>query len=56
MCKNQVPEEGVVLRVEKAFEYEAYKLKSKRFLLAESELQEKEIANIEDNQIIEENA
>jgi RNA ligase (TIGR02306 family) len=50
MCINKVPEEGIVLRVEKAFEYEAYKLKSKRFILMESESQEKEETNLEDNQ------
>lgn len=55
MSKNKVPEEGIVIRVEKTFEYEAYKLKSKRFLLKESELQEKDVSNIEDNQT-EENA
>ena len=56
MCVNKVPEEGIVLRVEKLYEYEAYKLKSKRFLLKESDLQEKEVSNIEDNQTIKENA
>lgn len=50
MCVNKVPEEGIVLRVERAFEYEAYKLKSKRFILMESESQEKEETNLEDNQ------
>ena len=50
MCINKVPEEGIVLRVEKLESYEVYKLKSKRFLLMESEEQEKEISNIEDNQ------
>ena len=55
ICVNKVPEEGIVLRIEKLEEYEAYKLKSKRFLLKESELQEKEVVNIEDNQTIEEN-
>lgn len=49
MCANKVPEEGIVLRVEKLDEYVAYKLKSKRFTLMESDLQEKEISNIEDN-------
>jgi len=53
MCVNKVPEEGIVLRIEKLEEYEAYKLKSKRFLLKESDLQEKDISNIEDNQITE---
>lgn len=50
MCVNKVPEEGIVLRVEKLESYEAYKLKSKRFVLLESDLQEKEEPNIEDNQ------
>jgi hypothetical protein len=45
MCVNKVPEEGIVLRVEKLESYEAYKLKSKRFLLMESEAQEKEEIN-----------
>lgn len=50
MCSNKVPEEGIVLRVEKLESYEAYKLKSKRFILGESEAQEKDEVNIEDNQ------
>ena len=50
ICKNKVPEEGIIIRKENTYEYEAYKLKSKRFLLAESEEQEKEIINIEDSQ------
>ena len=50
MCKNKVPEEGIILRVEKLESYEAYKLKSKRFLLMESDAQEKDEINIEDNQ------
>lgn len=50
MCTNKVPEEGIIVRVERLEQYEAYKLKSKRFLLMESEEQEKEIGNIEDNQ------
>jgi len=50
MCNNKAPEEGIVIRVEKLEQYEAYKLKSKRFLLMESDEQEKEISNIEDNQ------
>ena len=51
MCTNKVPEEGIILRVERLEQYEAYKLKSKRFLLMESEEQEKEVSNIEDSQI-----
>ena len=36
MCINKVPEEGIVLRVEKLDEFEAYKLKSFRFLERET--------------------
>lgn len=50
MCTNKVPEEGIIVRVERLEQYEAYKLKSKRFLLMESEEQEKEVSNIEDSQ------
>ena len=42
------PEEGIILRVENMYEYNAFKLKSKKFLLAESDLQEQEITNLED--------
>jgi tRNA-binding EMAP/Myf-like protein len=49
MCINKVPEEGIILRVEKFEEYEAYKLKSKRFTLMESDEQENGVSNIEDN-------
>ena len=48
ICSNIVPEEGIILRKEKTFKYEAYKLKSKRFLLGESDNIEQ--VNIEDNQ------
>ena len=50
MCVNKVPEEGIILRIEKLKHYEAYKLKSKRFILGESEAQEKGQENLEDNQ------
>jgi hypothetical protein len=50
MCVNKVPEEGIILRIEKLEHYEAYKLKSKRFILGESEAQEKGQENLEDNQ------
>ena len=50
MCTNKVPEEGIVLRIEHLEEYEAYKLKSKRFILRESEAQENLETNLEDNQ------
>ena len=36
MSKNHVPEEGIVVRKESLFEYEAYKLKSFAFLEAET--------------------
>ena len=48
MCTNKVPEEGIILRIEYLESYEAYKLKSKKFTLMESEAQEKEEINIED--------
>jgi len=48
MCSNTVPEEGIVLRVENLESYEAYKLKSKRFILMESDQQESGTGNIED--------
>ena len=40
MCKNAVPEEGVVVRKE-GLEFKAYKFKSSRFLLTETELFDK---------------
>lgn len=49
MCANKVPEEGIIIRKESSEHYEAYKLKSKRFLLKESEEQEAEVTNLEDN-------
>jgi len=50
MCTNKVPEEGIVLRIENMYNYEAYKLKSKKFILMESDAQEKDETNLEDNQ------
>lgn len=50
MCSNKVPEEGIVLRVEKLYSYDAYKLKSFKFLLMESEEQEANVVNMEDNE------
>lgn len=38
MCKNKVPEEGVVIRVEKFSRFEAYKLKSFSFLEYETKM------------------
>lgn len=50
MCNNKVPEEGIVLRVEKLFSCEAYKLKSFRFLEYETKQLDKGETNIEDNE------
>lgn len=41
VCKNKVPDEGIVLRIE-GLENVAFKLKSERFILRESELKDKE--------------
>lgn len=49
-CKNKVPREGVVLRIEGLY-INPFKLKSKRFILKESELKEKEdFVDIEDEE------
>lgn len=50
MCKNKVPNEGVVLRIDKAFDYEAYKLKSFRFLEKETKELDKGEIDIETEQ------
>jgi hypothetical protein len=47
ICKNNVPEEGVVIRIEKN-EFEAYKCKSNRFYTAETESLDKGETNLED--------
>ncbi len=36
ICNNEVPTEGVVIRVENNYKFEAYKLKDKQFILNES--------------------
>jgi len=36
MCKNNVPEEGIVIRIERNDRFKAFKLKSKKFLILES--------------------
>lgn len=43
MCSNKLPEEGIVLRVDKLDSFEAYKLKSFRFLEGESSQEEIDI-------------
>jgi hypothetical protein len=48
MCKNSVPEEGVVVRKESLFNCEAYKLKSFAFLEKESKDLDKGVVNIEE--------
>lgn len=51
MCVNDVPEEGIVLRVDDLFNFVAFKLKSFRFLEWESkELDKGEVADIEDRE------
>lgn len=50
ICKSKVPEEGIVIRRENMFEFEAYKLKSFSFLERETKLLDKGEENIEDNQ------
>lgn len=52
-CKNKVPAEGVVLRIE-GLKPEAYKLKAFRFLEGESKNLDKGIVSIEDEQAAEE--
>jgi len=50
ICKNKVPEEGIVVRVEKSYsEFEAYKLKSFKFLEKETKDLDKGTENIEDS-------
>jgi RNA ligase len=48
MCKNDVPEEGIIVRKENTFEFEAYKLKSFAFLDMETAALDKGLENIED--------
>lgn len=48
MCVNKLPEEGIVLRKNNLFTYEAYKLKSFRFLEGESKQLDSEETNLED--------
>lgn len=51
LCSNKVPEEGVVIRIEDGKnEYNAFKLKSQRFILGEVAEQDKGETNIEDNE------
>jgi hypothetical protein len=49
MCVNDVPEEGIVVRKEKLFGFEAYKLKSFAFLEYETKLLDEGVTNLEDN-------
>lgn len=50
MCFSAVPEEGIVLRKEKMFEFEAYKLKSWRFLEYETKLLDEGTVDMESDQ------
>ena len=47
MCKNEVPEEGCVVRIE-GLDFEAYKAKSEAFYARETKLLDKGESNIED--------
>ena len=47
MCKNIVPEEGIVIKKESMFGFESYKLKSFRFLQLETELLDEGVLDIE---------
>ena len=47
ICKNKVPEEGVVLRKESPFHFEAYKLKSFSFLEYETKQLDKGVEDME---------
>jgi hypothetical protein len=48
MCVNKVPQEGIVLRVDDLFSYNAFKLKSFKFLDYETKQLDKGEKNIED--------
>jgi len=48
MCKNTLPEEGAVVRIERV-EFEAYKLKSERFYERETKLLDKCEVDIEES-------
>lgn len=50
MCVNKVPAEGIVIKLDKAFDFEAYKLKSFRFLEMETKNLDKGEIDIESEQ------
>ena len=51
ICINKVPEEGIIIRkLKHPSKFEAFKLKSKRFLQKESEQADKGIVDIEEEQ------
>jgi hypothetical protein len=52
MCVNKVPAEGVVVRVDRLFEFEAYKLKSFKFLERETKELDKGEADMETEQTV----
>jgi len=47
ICKNKVPEEGIVLRKESGFQFETYKLKSYKFLEYETKLLDEGVEDLE---------
>lgn len=52
MCVNKLPEEGIVLRRVDLFDYQAFKLKSARFLEWETKELDKEIVDIESEEAV----
>jgi len=49
MCKNSVPEEGIVVRKESMYQFESYKLKSFSFLQHESKMLDEGVEDLESN-------
>lgn len=49
MCKNKVPAEGIVLRIDNSLSARSFKLKNTSFLLRESKELDAGVLNIEDN-------
>lgn len=50
LCVTKAPDEGIVLRKESLFSFEAYKLKSAAFLAYETKLLDEGVSDIESNQ------
>ena len=52
-CKNKVPEEGIVVRLDNSFEIDSYKLKSFRFFEKETKDFDNGIVDIETQESVE---